>query len=204
MQHQIITMLEMQDAMNVKVHEDWKSQDFQWYRAVWVECAELMDHYGWKWWKKQNFDRDQVVLEMIDIWHFGLSMLLISESDNAVLAERVASGVSIEPKPTDFRSNLEVFTAEVLNKREFNVSLFAQMMVDIDLSFNQLYVNYVGKNVLNFFRQDHGYKEGTYVKQWNGLEDNEHLVDILAKLDINSEVFKDDVYAALESRYPTP
>ena len=43
------TMLEMQEQMNQKVNADWRQQNYEWYRAIWVECAELMDHYGWKW-----------------------------------------------------------------------------------------------------------------------------------------------------------
>ena len=56
MRTQIQVMLDLQDAMNKKVHPDWQQQGFEWYRAIWIECAELMDHYGWKWWKKQNPD----------------------------------------------------------------------------------------------------------------------------------------------------
>ena len=75
---QIKIMLELQDAMNTKVNSNWKQQGYEWYRAIWVECAELMDHYGWKWWKKQSPDTEQVALELIDIWHFGLSIQLQS------------------------------------------------------------------------------------------------------------------------------
>jgi hypothetical protein len=56
---------------------------------------------------------------------------------------------------------------------------------------------------LNFFRQDHGYKEGTYQKVWNGREDNEHLVDVLNSLDISLSEYSDKVYAGLKQRYPT-
>src|SRR5690606_11573135 len=75
---QILTMLELQDGMNSKVSTDWRSAGFAWHRAIWVECAELMDHHGWKWWKKQTPDTEQVALELIDIWHFGLSIMLSS------------------------------------------------------------------------------------------------------------------------------
>jgi hypothetical protein len=54
---------------------------------------------------------------------------------------------------------------------------------------------------LNFFRQDHGYKQGTYVKSWAGREDNEHLVDLVADLDKDAENFAEQVYQALEGRY---
>ncbi len=65
-----------------------------------------------------------------------------------------------------------------------------------------MFAQYVGKNVLNVFRQDHGYKDGTYLKEWNGKEDNEHLVEILIQLDPEIESYKDQLYAQLGSRYP--
>ena len=70
------------------------------------------------------------------------------------------------------------------------------------MSFDQLYRGYVGKNVLNFFRQDHGYKEGTYRKHWHdGREDNEHLVEALQSLDASEPGFKNALYDALKHRY---
>jgi len=36
----------------------------------------------------------------------------------------------------------------------------------------------VCKNVLNTFRQNHGYKEGRYNKMWAGKEDNLHLYEV--------------------------
>jgi hypothetical protein len=61
--------------------------------------------------------------------------------------------------------------------------LFHTLMRACDLSADALYRHYVGKNVLNFFRQDHGYQDGTYVKEWQGREDNEHLSELLESLD---------------------
>ncbi len=71
----------------------------------------------------------------------------------------------------------------------------------IDMDFDQLYRMYVGKNVLNFFRQDHGYKNGSYIKVWQGREDNEHLAELLSQLDSESASFKDQVYQGLQARY---
>jgi hypothetical protein len=71
----------------------------------------------------------------------------------------------------------------------------------VDLDFDSLYRAYVGKNVLNFFRQDHGYKEGTYVKNWAGREDNEHLVEVVSELDSSAADFADLLYQALSERY---
>ena len=69
------------------------------------------------------------------------------------------------------------------------------------MDFDDLHRQYVRKNVLNFFRQDHGYKEGSYIKLWEGREDNEHLVEILAELNSDSSNFGDQVYQSLLQRY---
>ena len=76
------------------------------------------------------------------------------------------------------------------------------LMVDCEMEWTELYCQYVGKNVLNFFRQDHGYKEGSYQKIWRGREDNEYLVEIMAGLDPVEPGFKDSVYAELTKYYP--
>lgn len=198
----VAEMLALQDSMNQKVHPQWRQQGYEWYRAIWVECAELMDHYGWKWWKKQQPDMEQVKLEIIDIWHFGLSFLLArTDATTATLSEQITAELAHGGKPGEFRSALESFTEWTLVNRGFSVREFASLMASAHITFDELYLGYIGKNVLNFFRQDHGYKEGTYIKVWDGREDNEHLVDICAQLDIVSASFQQDVYQGLKQRY---
>ena len=201
MKQQLATMLELQGNMNTKVHAEWRDQDFEWYRAIWVECAELLDHYGWKWWKKQTPDVDQIALELVDIWHFGLSLLLRSGDDLETIGDRVIAGFADQQGSDDFASDLEEFTAQTLVTKEFDIAGFARLMDGINMDFETLYVGYVGKNVLNFFRQDNGYQDGSYHKQWGGKEDNEHLVEIVAQLDTSAASFKDDLYSQMQSTY---
>jgi dimeric dUTPase (all-alpha-NTP-PPase superfamily) len=199
---QIKIMLELQDGMNTKVHADWKTQGYEWYRAIWVECAEMLDHYGWKWWKKQSPDTEQVALELIDIWHFGLSILLQSGTKPELIIAQIQSDLIIQTDENDFRLDLEKFVAATLADRQFHIGLFGRLMAGINMSFEQLYRGYVGKNVLNFFRQDHGYKDGSYRKHWHdGREDNEHLVEAVLSLDTTKAEFKDELYTALKTRY---
>lgn len=201
---QIKTMLELQDGMNTKVNSEWKNQGYEWYRAIWVECAELMDHYGWKWWKKQSPDTEQVALELIDIWHFGLSILLQSGQSPDNIAAQIQNELVVETNEKDFRLDLEKFVAATLADKQFHIALFARLMAGVGMSFEQLYRGYVGKNVLNFFRQDNGYKDGTYRKHWHdGREDNEHLVEAVQSLDTRKPEFKDELYSLLKQRYNT-
>lgn len=202
MKQAFITMLTMQDKMNQKVHPDWIAQRFEWYRAIWLECGELIDHYGYKWWKKQTPDMDQVKLEVVDIWHFGLSVLLGQGLSIEQIAEQIEQSLS------DYQSDdvgvleaTEALAADTLNSKGFSVPLFWGLLQSVEMDFDDLYRQYVGKNVLNFFRQDNGYKDGSYTKLWQGREDNEHLVEILAELNSNSSSFSDQVYQSLQQRY---
>lgn len=65
----------------------------------------------------------------------------------------------------------------------------------------ELYKQYVGKNVLNLFRQHHGHKAETCTKIWNGREDNDHLVEILRMVDLNGCSVHDSLYQSLKARY---
>lgn len=188
--------------MNSRVHEHWIAQDFEWYRAIWIECGELIEHYGYKWWKKQETDMDQVRLEIIDIWHFGLSALFQDDKDiERIAGEIEAELVGYELAGLGVRDATEALALHSLQSKGFSPSRFWELMISAGLDFDTLYTAYVGKNVLNFFRQDNGYKAGSYVKNWAGREDNEHLVELLAPLDKSALDFADQVYQALEVRY---
>jgi dimeric dUTPase (all-alpha-NTP-PPase superfamily) len=199
-QNQLKVMLELQNAMNTRVHSEWREQGFEWYRAIWIESAELMDHYGWKWWKHQKPDVEQVKLELIDIFHFGLSILLVNKTSIESIAEQVSDALKVD-ETNDFKNSLEAFTAHTLNEKDFSVNLFVRLLEGMEMTFEDLYSGYVGKNVLNFFRQDHGYQEGTYKKIWDGREDNEHLVEIVAELDVSDAQFSAKLYQSLKTRY---
>jgi hypothetical protein len=198
----LVNMLTMQHNMNTRVHENWVEQNFEWYRAAWIECGELIEHYGYKWWKKQEPDMEQVRLEVIDIWHFGLSALFRDGKDIEQIATEIDAELAAHsPTGRGVREATEELALHALQTRGFSPARFWDLMLASGLDFDSLYSAYVGKNVLNFFRQDNGYKEGTYVKNWAGREDNEHLVELVAALDKNAEDFSQQVYQALQNRY---
>ena len=202
MKQALVNMLTMQDRMNARVHENWVEQNFEWYRAAWIECGELIEHYGYKWWKKQEADIEQVRLEIIDIWHFGLSALFRDGKSIEQVAIEIADELSdFEAVGLDVLEATEALALHSLQTKRFSPTCFWELMLAAGLDFDTLYSAYVGKNVLNFFRQDNGYKAGSYVKNWAGREDNEHLVELVASLDKNADDFADRVYRALENRY---
>lgn len=208
MKQKIITMLELQDAMNSKVNANWRSAGYEWYRAIWMEAAEMLEHLGWKWWKKQQPDTMQVKLEIVDIVHFALSIRLVQCAEQGGSLDRIAATIADEfasPQATDdIRTSIELLAERTLQDRGAHFSIIAGVMNHLAMPFDELHEVYVGKNVLNMFRQDNGYREGHYIKTWHGREDNEHLADILKQLDSDSASFRNDIYRALEQAYPEP
>jgi len=202
-ERQLTTMAELQDALNVNVHPQWREQRHAYYRAIWVECAELLDHFGWKWWKHQRPDLDQVKLEVVDIWHFGLSELIRDRRIDAtrVDADVVAAFESAGSFGGDFRAAVETLAEQTLASRGFPIDAFCAVMAALPIDLDELFRIYVGKNVLNNFRQAKGYKSGDYVKIWQGREDNEHLFELVGALDARSSEFPSELYRALEARY---
>ncbi len=200
-------MLRLQDAINSKINNAWRDENNPWYRAVWTECAELMDHVGWKWWKSQEPDIQQMRLELVDIWHFGLSEILVQSQSFADAVEVVSNAlggiaaVNDAQSKAKILSSVEEFATETLKTKSFALSSFVDLAKIVGLGASELYTSYVGKNVLNAFRQDNGYKSGSYIKVWNGKEDNVWLSEIVSRLTIGSPDFASNLYAELESTY---
>lgn len=208
-------MLALQSRMNSKVEPEWVKVRFPYLRAVVIEGAEAIEHHGWKWWKRQHCDMAQLQMEIVDIWHFILSELLIDTGDDQELAAQnlllVASGegtassvkfdgVDYDLSTLDLLAKLELLIG-ISVARRVELGLFKSLMLNCELNWDSLFRQYVSKNVLNFFRQDNGYKEGTYRKSWRGREDNEHLVEIMESLNSEDSRYPDLLYNALNERY---
>ena len=202
-QNQIKQMLTMQDAMNSRVSDTWRENGYEWYRAIWVECAEMLDHHGWKWWKLQEIDIAQVQLELVDIFHFGLSLRLMAGATVESITDTLAIELTQSSHEKDFKIALENLASAAVSNKSFDAIALADCMRLMNMDLDELFRQYVGKNTLNFFRQDHGYKEGTYIKIWNGEEDNEVLANLVNALDASASDFQQQLYAALEEKYPS-
>ena len=213
--NQIRTMLRLQDQINTKIDPNWMDHQHPYMRAVIVEAAEAMEHYGWKWWKNQNRDMAQVQMELVDIWHFILSEILLNTQGDIETAALLLDSDLSENQQVFTLDNCEFHldTMDFVEKLElmiglavlddFSVSLVNSLMVDCQFSWNDMFTAYVGKNVLNMFRQDHGYKDGSYIKIWHGREDNEYLTDILQSVNTDADNIEEILLGKLEEVYAT-
>ena len=215
----ILTMFKLQQELNDNTNgKDWElgvtkqGKEINWRRCIYLEAAELIDSYPWKHWKNINsdVDRENVKVELVDIWHFVMSEVLRVNYLNekkplAALAKEIEEKIKdIDVKREDnYYKEIEAIE-ELIKKLFCNFELidftksFFELSYKLGLDLDSLYKLYIGKNILNIFRQEHGYKDGTYKKVWNGKEDNVVMQEILAN---NSNITPDELYKKLEEQY---
>lgn len=206
----------MQSRMNRTVNTQWFTAGYRWTRAIMLEGAELIEHYNrWKWWKKNTTpDLAQVRLELVDIFHFALSEWMVrfgtEEASSEVLLDatmrRIEQGLSesarLVPSDEAFNRQAEALIAAGANGI-FEHRAFFALCAFSGLDFEALYRLYIGKNMLNMFRQQHGYKTGRYAKLWSGREDNVVLDELFAALpaQLSGEALEQALMAALSGAY---
>jgi len=199
MNDKILIMLQLQNQLNDATNgEDWTTgvtkngKTINWNRCIYMECAEMVDSFSWKHWKNihQDPDWDNLQIEVVDVWHFIISLAIENYSktlrggveDLAMNISDLSSFSKIDVKSSNFGAQDDVI-AKVenlirisLEKDELNldelIDEFFDLVILSGLDLETLYRLYVGKNILNQFRQDNGYKDGSYIKVWNGEEDN--------------------------------
>ncbi len=222
--NKILQMLKLQQELNDATNGlNWENgitknrKIIDWRRCIYLECAELIDSYPWKHWKNidANPDYDNIKIEIVDIWHFVMSEALrIYKINHLGTIENIASMVTNmsefenfsqdeNSKVLDLYKQMELVedvikTAFCKNDINALVISFLTMSSKLNLKLPELYNLYIGKNILNKFRQEHGYKDGTYIKIWNGKEDNVVMQNILNS---NSSITPNELYRELEENY---
>jgi dimeric dUTPase (all-alpha-NTP-PPase superfamily) len=212
---------ELNDSTNGIGWEDGMTKNgkvINWKRCTYLECAELIESYPWKHWKNidAKADYDNIKIEAVDIWHFIMSQGLEDYKRGNLgnietLANNINSLTNFKAFSGDIKEHFkdyyeQIAVVEKLMKilfcgesTEKLMAAFIDVAMQSGLNLDTLYTLYVGKNILNQFRQDHGYKEGTYIKIWNGKEDNVSMQSILEK---NENITPSELYKALEEAYP--
>lgn len=208
-------MLKLQDQINTQVNPDWKTAEQDWLTAIFVESGEAVESYGYKWWKKQTPDMDNVRLELVDIWHFIMSFSIEEgiQHYSSALEQTIHEAFSeqLDDYSVSFNFYIRCMNAELLEREFYDAWMsFAYLCDKAELSWEQLYTTYIGKNALNAFRANNGYKQGTYNKIWGGNgvdtfhEDNYFLMEYLKTVDLTKvESLYDNAYNYLQSTYRT-
>ncbi len=195
----ILLMLQLQNSLNDATNGDkWTEGTtktgnvINWKRCIYMECAEMIDSFTWKHWKNLDADADwdNLQIEVIDVWHFIISLAIEDYSlnlkggveDLAINISQLDSFSKVDVSSENFAAQDKVIAKvenimlhSLSNEKldlESLISDFFDLVIMSGLDLESLYKLYVGKNILNQFRQDNGYKDGSYIKIWAGEEDN--------------------------------
>lgn len=214
---QIAQMLGMQNELNSATSgPDWKLANQDWDSAIIDETAELLRSANYKWWKHEPIDVSNIKTELVDIWHFMLSKFLNDHRFDlrTIMTNYVPMIFSqmnlftINEKPEDQVNPKEVihFVKVLLKRTLINeeapllVQSFAVCMQSVGMTFEELVRRYLIKSALNSLRQEHGYKQGTYIKMWTPeKEDNYIALDLI--LNAEEVTSYENVYTILETHY---
>lgn len=194
-------MLKMQNDLNTAIDANWKLKENDYQLAITVELGELIDHVGYKWWKKQETNLFQCKLEVVDVFHFYLcdTLMLGIESSGIKRFE----GEII--KPNIDKENKNQVIKKLINKSSSNSFSHNEMfeLMNMFMTYEELYDMYISKNVLNNFRNKNGYKEGTYNKLWDGEEDNSFLERVITESSIDKSAinYPEVMFDTLQRRY---
>lgn len=200
------SMIELQHSFNQQIDKDYLDKNWNWNSAIIVESGELLDSLGYKWWKKQESDMENVKVEAIDLLHF-----IISENIQYSYASKNLNIKEVEEDFENFFMEYDSYDGfcvpdlekliSYLNYDEYSrFSIMKQIFKQLNMSNEDVYIAYIVKNCLNKFRQDNGYKEGTYNKIWNGKEDNIIAYNLANELGAIDNLFE-ELYKKLNIYY---
>lgn len=218
-------MLQLQAELNEATNgAEWTSgitknnKVINWKRCIYMECAEMIDSFTWKHWKNIDKEADwaNLQIEVVDVWHFIMSLAIENYTqtrrgridDLAQNISELGNFAKINIKNNLFAAQddviekIESIMIDTLSRGALNleklIADFFDLVILSGLDLESLYKLYVGKNILNQFRQDHGYKDGSYIKIWGSEEDN---VVMKRVLDENSNAKPSELYEELAKLY---
>jgi len=110
MSDRLTTLFEMQDQLNLRIgvdvhamtDEDRVKWVLNYCRAMTQELAELTDSVPWKWWAKyQTFDKQNCRVEVVDLFHFLISLAEVLEMTPDDLFEAYAKKHAVNVQRQD-------------------------------------------------------------------------------------------------------
>ena len=199
-------MVELQHQFNKQVAEDYLDKSFNWNSAIIAESGELLDSLGYKWWKKQEPDMENVKVEAIDLLHFVISDRI--QKNKKMFSEKESLEMTFVELYNEFNnvkvlrdySTLEDMIFYLIATNSYRINVMKRIFTKLEMSNEDVYISYITKNCLNKFRQDNGYKDGSYIKNWNGREDNIVAFEIANEWGADEELFE-QLYLDLETYY---
>jgi dimeric dUTPase (all-alpha-NTP-PPase superfamily) len=172
--------VKIQKQFNDQVAIGWEADKdqlkFDYWMATLDEVTEVLNSRHWKWWKNpsqmNNVDWDNVIVELVDIFHFMLSMGIQHKSHDMIFTSLVAVEADTNRPPikdeTFFKDFWEhMIMATYLKSLPLLIVKWVEFWYRAGGNANDLFKEYRLKAALNKVRQEFGYgAKNTYFKMW--------------------------------------
>jgi len=219
----MLEIVNAQNALNEKINKDWiklaQTGEWDYQMAAVMELAEFNKSVWVPWWSKMEIDWDNGRIEIVDALHFMVSVAIADahtddiESTLLNVAGEIAQAcLDADDEPevieaVDVLDHAKMCMSYVLEEGSSTYERFSSLFdvcSAMHFKFEHLYGLYIGKSELNAFRQDKGYKAGTYKKIWhtaNGVDrDDNHYMRLYIER-MEEGVTRDMIRSFLENTY---
>jgi dimeric dUTPase (all-alpha-NTP-PPase superfamily) len=185
--------VEIQKSFNESIAPGWQldkqHQKYDFWMAVLDETVEVLGSRHWKWWKNSSkmgdIDWDNIKVELIDIFHFLLSIAIQQDMDHVLFSQLVNIEMTKDENPIKVHD--EKFFEEFWNEFLMGVQMKILPITCLKLidfwykaggDANELFKEYRIKAALNNIRQEFGYgAANTYEKMWLDVNTNTKVED---------------------------
>lgn len=184
----IENIIEMQDQLNKSTAgENWTSgvadngRWIDWDLCIFMEFVELLDSCSWKHWKDVNkpHDVENVKMELVDILHFITSKAILEKKTDVLMEELSPPYLKLPDDGTEVAQMIPILMAGIASELKEVLFYFKVVLTLFKFDLEEIYDLYLGKNILNTFRQQNGYANAEYIKIWDGEEDNAYLAKVM-------------------------
>lgn len=151
----------MRDQLEIDSNA-WRSDmDVEHHLALNVEVHEFINacFKSWKYWKRKDMNKDDVLDEAVDVIHFSMLLLNKAPLGNTEMSEYIEIELqALDPLVDRTEVKLSMFSlsgkaASVLNK----LSVVLQILDYYGFSTQDILTAYNNKNKVNFERLNNGY-----------------------------------------------
>lgn len=160
---------------------DWEYIDLDWKSATWTECATLFAAIGGSIDGIKKPDLLKAKNCAAKICGFLMSWVyVVNDRDMKKTIDYFEGGLDRPAMSSKNRRHVvETFAGAILVQEIVSVPLFRSLMDAVDLSFDCLFLLFVGESVLARFRSENSFRDGGYVSTWDGQPDTEFLQSIV-------------------------
>ena len=196
--------LSLQNELNQMIcSENWvETVQMNAIKAAYLdEICEFMNEFPWKYWKQykdKTIDYNKVKLELVEAFHFVLSMY-IKKNDTLSITPDIAGSLHLlvetdskaekHPKNVYDVINVLIFILCSVDSKNSNSFLLLFLLSCIPyMSLDELFKLYMLQNALNRLRQKRGYTDKFIDVNGKQIEDNELLLQLSKNIEFENFV----------------